>query len=111
MSSVSTEDIKHEFMRNTLGIIGILIIAGLILVSIIAVMTIPASTFQEWNNPEKWISYPKTSIPIWVNYFTGEKTPEHKIIKADITQSNSKISDFINIFFLTIASVEKILCL
>ncbi len=89
MSSVSTEDIKHEFMRNTLGIIGILIIAGLILVSIIAVMTIPASTFQEWNNPEKWISYPKTSIPIWVNYFTGEKTPEHKIIKADITQSNS----------------------
>ena len=47
-------------------------------------MVIPASTFQDWNNPEKWISYPKTSVPIWVNLISAEKIPEHKIINAEI---------------------------
>ena len=60
MSSVSSADIKREFSKSVLGIIGILIIISLITVSIIAAITIPASTFQEWNNPEKWLNYPKT---------------------------------------------------
>lgn len=47
-------------------------------------MVVPASTFQDWNNPEKWISYPKTSVPIWVNLISSEKIPEHKIINAEI---------------------------
>ena len=64
MSSVSSADIKREFSKSVLGIIGILIIISLITVSIIAAITIPASTFQEWNNPEKWLEYPKTSVPI-----------------------------------------------
>ena len=89
MSSISGEDIKREFAKSTLGIAGITIIAILITISIIAVITIPASTFQEWNNPEKWLGYPKTSIPIWVNYFTEEKTPEHKILEPEMFQSNS----------------------
>ena len=55
MSSVSSEDIKREFAKSTLGIAGIAIIAVLITISIVAVITIPASTFQEWNNPEKWL--------------------------------------------------------
>ena len=89
MKNVSVENITHEFTKSALGITGILIIAGLITVSIFAAITIPASTFQEWNNPEKWLAYPKTSIPIWANYFTSEKTPEHKIIKPLIFQSDS----------------------
>ena len=89
MSSISGEDIKREFAKSTLGIAGITIIAILITISIIAVITIPASTFQEWNNPEKWLGYPKTSIPIWVNYFTEEKTPEHKILEPKMFQNNS----------------------
>ena len=89
MSSVSSADIKREFSKSLLGITGILIIISLITVSIIAAITIPASTFQEWNNPEKWLEYPKTSVPIWVNYFTAEKIPEHKIIEPQIFQSNS----------------------
>ena len=89
MSSISSKDIKREFAKSTLGIAGITIIAILITISIIAVITIPASTFQEWNNPEKWLGYPKTSIPIWVNYFTEEKTPEHKILEPEMFQSNS----------------------
>ena len=89
MSSISTEDIKREFTRSVLGMTGIAIITSLIIISIIATVTIPASTFQEWNNPEKWLTYPKTSIPIWVNYFTSEKIPEHKIIEPRIINSES----------------------
>ena len=89
MSSISAGDLKRDFAKSTLGIAGITIIIGLVTISAIAVITIPVSTFQEWNNPEKWLSYPKASIPIWVNYFTSEKTPEHKILLPDIFQSNS----------------------
>jgi len=70
-----------------LGLTGIFILSGLILVSIITISVIPSSTFQEWNNPEKWISYPKTSVPSWVNFLSSEKIPEHKIIDAEIFQS------------------------
>ena len=56
MSSISTEDIKREFTRSVLGMTGIAIITSLIIISIIATVTIPASTFQEWNNPEKWLT-------------------------------------------------------
>ena len=87
MSSVSTQEIKKEFLRSKLGLTGIFIISGLILVSIITISVIPSSTFQEWNNPEKWISYPKTSVPSWVNFLSSEKIPEHKIIDAEIFQS------------------------
>ena len=89
MSSLSTDDIRHEFGKSVLGITGLVIISSLIMISVITAITIPASTFQEWNNPEKWLDYPKTSIPIWVNYFTLEKTPEHKIITPNVIQSNS----------------------
>ena len=84
MSSVSTDEIKKEFLKSKLGLVGIFILSGLIIISITTMMVIPASTFQDWNNPEKWISYPKTSVPIWVNLISAEKIPEHKIIDAEI---------------------------
>ena len=84
MSNVSTDKIKKEFLKSKMGITGIAILAILISVSIITVIAIPTSTFQEWNNPEKWISYPKTSVPSWTNFFSTEKIPEHLIMDADI---------------------------
>ena len=87
MSSVSTQEIKTEFLKSKLGLTGIFILSGLILVSIITISVIPASTFQEWNNPEKWISYPKTSVPSWVNFISADKIPEHKILEPEIFQS------------------------
>ena len=87
MSSVSTDEIKREFLKSKLGLTGIFILLGLILVSIVTIAIIPASTFQEWNNPEKWISYPKTSVPSWVNLLSSEKIPEHKIIDGIIFES------------------------
>jgi peptide/nickel transport system permease protein len=80
MSNITPQEIKKEFFKSKMGIAGIVILTILILTSIIAIITIPIETFQEWNNPESWITYPKTAIPVWVNLFLTEKIPEHKIL-------------------------------
>ena len=80
MSSISAPEIRNEFVKSKVGLVGIGILACLIILSAVSAITIPIDTFKQWNNPGNWISYPKTSIPIWVNYFTAEKIPEHTII-------------------------------
>ena len=80
MSNVSSSEIIQEFTKSKVGLIGIGILTSLIILSIVAVITIPIDTFKQWNNPGSWISYPKTSVPAWVNYFMTEKIPEHIIL-------------------------------
>jgi peptide/nickel transport system permease protein len=80
MSNITPQEIKKEFFKSKMGIAGIVILTILILTSIITIVIIPIETFQEWNNPESWITYPKAAIPIWVNLFLTEKIPEHKIL-------------------------------
>jgi peptide/nickel transport system permease protein len=87
LNDISINEIKREFLKSKLGLTGIFILFGLILVSMITISVIPTSTFQEWNNPEKWISYPKTAVPSWVNFLSSEKIPEHKIIYAEVFES------------------------
>ena len=93
---MSTKEIWHEFAKSKIGLAGIGILAMLFALSIIAVTTIPAETFKEWNNPSSWITYPKSSMPAWVNYLSSEKIPEHKILKNPQTSSetNGEISTF-----------------
>jgi peptide/nickel transport system permease protein len=79
LSSVSASEIKKEFLKSKMGIAGIGILVILVAISIGAVIIIPVETFQQWNNPQNWIFYPKTAIPAWVNLFMFEKIPEHKI--------------------------------
>ena len=85
MSSVSSSEIKREFIRSKIGLIGIGILAGLVILSLVAAITIPIDTFKQWNNPGSWISYPKTSVPTWINYFVTEKIPEHIILDKPAT--------------------------
>ena len=88
----TSADIKNEFLRSKIGIAGIFILLILFAVSIFAIISIPSETFQNWNNPEKWVSYPKTSVPSWVNLFIWEKIPEHKIlVPENITNQNDEI--------------------
>ena len=89
MSSVTSQEIRHEFLRNKIGIVGAVILTILIIISIVAITTIPVETFQEWNNPNSWISYPKVAVPIWMNFFTTEKIPEHKILDFPKIQTSS----------------------
>jgi len=94
MNSTTLQEIRDEFLKNKIGICGITILLILIITSIFVVTMIPADTFKEWNNPEKWISYPKVAIPVWMNLFLHEKIPEHKILNTpNINYDNSgKIS-------------------
>jgi len=90
MSSISSQEIKQEFLKSKMGMAGIAILAILVAISIIAVIAIPVETFQEWNNPSSWISYPKVAIPVWVNLIMTEKIPEHKILETPNIQTNSR---------------------
>ena len=93
MSSITSTEIRQEFLKSKIGIAGIGILASLILISISAVIFIPIDTFKEWNNPGSWISFPKTAMPSWVNLFMFEKIPEHKIIDPFISsQKTDEIS-------------------
>ena len=90
MSSITPLEIKQELLKSKIGIAGITILAILVLTSIIAIITIPVETFQEWNNPSNWISYPKAAVPVWMNVFMTEKIPEHRILEAPSIQTNSQ---------------------
>ena len=90
MSSVTSKEIKQEFLRSKIGIAGIIILIILVMTSILAIVIIPVDTFKEWNNPSNWISYPKVAIPAWANLFMSEKIPEHKILDSpSISYENS----------------------
>jgi peptide/nickel transport system permease protein len=45
MSSISSQEIKQEFLKSKMGMAGITILAILIAISIIAIITIPIETF------------------------------------------------------------------
>ena len=85
MSSINSPEIRREFVKSKVGLIGIGILVSLIILSMVSAITIPVETFKQWNNPSSWISYPKTSVPVWVNYFAAEKIPEHLILNNPIT--------------------------
>ena len=89
MSSITPQDIKREFFRSKMGIAGIIILGILIITSIITIIIFPVETFQEWNNPSSWMTYPKTAMPVWINLFVFEKIPEHKILMNPSIEKNS----------------------
>jgi len=85
MNDISSSELVQEFLKNKIGLVGVGILLTLVTISIVAAITIPIDTFKQWNNPGNWISYPKTSVPVWVNYFTGHKIPEHIIMENPAT--------------------------
>lgn len=87
--SLSSGEVWQEFSENKIGLVGIGIIILLFAMSAVAAVTIPVETFKEWNNPASWITFPKSSVPAWVNYFLSEKIPEHKILKNPQTASQT----------------------
>lgn len=92
--SLSVNQIAQEFSRSKTGLVGIGILVMLFVMSAVAVVIVPAESFKEWNNPVSWITYPKSALPSWTNYFLSEKIPEHKIIKNPrvVTQTVGEIS-------------------
>lgn len=83
--SFSTKSIWREFSHSKIGITGIVILAFLFLMSIIAFVTIPVENFKTWNDPASWLLYPKSAQPAWINYFQSEKIPEHLMLQPQST--------------------------
>jgi len=91
MSSITAPEIRKEFIKSKVGLVGIGILSCLIILSAVSAITIPIDTFKQWNNPGSWISYPKTSVPVWINYFVSEKIPEHLILDDPVTITKDDI--------------------
>lgn len=96
MSSVTTGDLWREFSSSRMGMAGVTILAALVLTSILAMVFIPLETFQQWTNPNSWLSYPKTAVPVWVNLFLAEDIPEHMILESPA--GSSELSGGISIY-------------
>jgi peptide/nickel transport system permease protein len=97
--SFSTKEIWKEFSSNGIGLIGIGILVVLFCMSIAAFIVIPAETFKEWNDPASWLTYPKSALPVWVNYFLSHKIPEHMILKPQESyQKSGNVSVVTDVF-------------
>jgi peptide/nickel transport system permease protein len=79
--SFSSKEVWHEFSKNKTGLAGIGILVILFAMSAVAALTIPIESFKEWNDPASWLTFPKSALPAWVNYFLPEKMPEHMILE------------------------------
>jgi peptide/nickel transport system permease protein len=79
-----------EFKRSRSGIAGLAILLGLFLITVYAVISIPLTSFTQWNNPNFWIDRPQSAMPAWINLL-GLKVPEH----LTLTSENADITDII----------------
>jgi len=68
----------REIGQYPSAVVGLFIIFGLVLVSIITLITIPyEEAIRLWRGGEDiWYNTPKTASPKWVNWFREEKLPE-----------------------------------
>src|SRR3712207_7924572 len=53
-------------------------------------MSIPLTSFTQWNNPNFWIDRPQSAMPVWINLL-GLRVPEH----LTMTSENADITDII----------------
>ena len=88
--SLSKSQILKEFKRSKSGIAGLAILLGLFLITVYAVVSIPLTSFTQWNNPNFWIDRPQSAMPVWINLL-GLKVPEH----LTMTSENADITDII----------------
>lgn len=88
MAQRGVRSIWREFAKQPEGILGFGILVFLILITSIALPSIPQETFTQWSNPTYWTRYPKTAAPSWVNLFSSTKQPEHLIFQQPSASEN-----------------------
>jgi peptide/nickel transport system permease protein len=98
--SFSSREIWREFSKSKIGLVGIGILVLLFVMSAVAVVTIPIESFKEWNDPASWLTFPKSALPAWMNFFLSEKMPEHMILQNPqvVSQNAGEIFLTRNIF-------------
>ncbi len=73
-----------EITRYPSAILGLLLIAFLVVLSIYVVIALPYhQTITKWQGAGGvWMDNPRTAPPVWVNYFRSKKLPETIIRKS-----------------------------
>lgn len=73
----------RDLTHSKIGIAGIGILLVLISTTLYTATAVPLKSFQQWNNPDYWIDYPKDAAPAWINLLMlGQKMPEHIILRS-----------------------------
>lgn len=84
---------KAKIFRKRSGQVGIICLSFLITISIYSLIFIPLDSFQQWNNPNYWIDYPKSAAPVWTNIGFEPKQFEHKVLTFDESAKETKYAD------------------
>jgi peptide/nickel transport system permease protein len=74
----------RELPRYTSALVGLAIIAGLVLVALYGVISIPYSeAVRLWRGGEGiWIQHPRTAMPQWVNLLPGTNLPRTLVLDS-----------------------------
>lgn len=86
MSEYFKENLR-EFWASKTSKIGLAFLLVIILISIYTLFTFPLDYgMRYWNNPIYWADNPKVAMPQWVNFISGNKFLEHKILSTSTLQ-------------------------
>jgi peptide/nickel transport system permease protein len=75
----------RDILRYPSAVVGLVIIAGLVALSIYAIVTIPYSEATRlWRGGEEvWYQNPKTAPPEWFNWFRKDKLPKTVLLNSE----------------------------
>jgi len=96
-----------EFWVSTVSKAGVIFLGVLVLASVYVLVTYPTDFgLRYWNNPAYWTDFPKGVPPIWTNYATTERVPEHLIFifsKPTSSRYNSEAGTYQNFYAASFA--------
>lgn len=76
-----------DVRRSRAGMAGVAILAGLVALSVAAIAAVPIDTLRDWNNPDRWLSLPRSAVPTWANWLAAERMPEHLVLEDPAVRS------------------------
>ena len=78
-----------DIRRSRTGMAGAAVLAALVALSAAALVAVPAETLRDWNNPDKWLSLPRSAVPAWVNWLAAERIPEHLVLDGPASAASA----------------------
>ena len=72
-----------EMLSTKSGKVGLIMLVGLVLLSMLVPLHAPYDVVKAWNDPRAWVDNPKCAAPEWVEWLTGKKLPRNIVIEPD----------------------------
>ena len=91
--------IVKELLKSPASLAGTIILILFLLISLYVVATFPLDYGTKyWSNPKYWEDYPKLVPPVWLNYFSPYKLPQHYV--TDLTKPTEEIENIKKYIFI-----------